>query len=103
MKKQINKRHAKSLHFADLLMMGMSGNSPLNTLMQRAYVYALWESVVGKTTSKYTKTIYLKNKKLFIELSSSTARNEILMLRKDIVARINEKAKMELVQELFLR
>ncbi|MGL4908397.1 MAG: DUF721 domain-containing protein [Bacteroidales bacterium] len=103
MKKQPQQRIAKSMQFSDLMMMGMSSQSSLSVLMQRAYIYSLWEGVVGQSVSKCTQSIFYKDKKLFIELSSSVARNELLMLRKDIIQRINEKAKMELISELFLR
>ncbi len=62
-----------------------------------------WEEMMGKTISKRTKNIYFKNSVLYIELESSTLRNEMLMAKTKIMEMINEKAGRELVKDVVLK
>jgi predicted nucleic acid-binding Zn ribbon protein len=73
------------------------------SLLRRIYVFGLWEDVVGKSVATRTEQLFLKDKKLFVTLSSSVARNELFMLRNDIMQRINARAKTQLVNEIILR
>ncbi len=102
MKKQ-PQRHASTMSLGALVMEAIRGTNRENSMLRRAYVLGLWEEVVGKTMAQRTQQIFLKDKKLFVELNSSVARSELFMLRSDIIRRINEKAQTELVQELILK
>ncbi|MDR2937786.1 MAG: DUF721 domain-containing protein [Prevotellaceae bacterium] len=103
MKKHEPQRQAATMTVGDLVLHAMRSTDRDSAMLRRAYVLGLWEDVVGKTMASRTTQIFLKDKKLFVELSSSVARSELLMLRSDIVRCINEKAKTEVVQELILR
>jgi predicted nucleic acid-binding Zn ribbon protein len=62
-----------------------------------------WEELMGKTISRATKKIYIKEGKLFIVISSSVIRNELYMLKQEIVKKLNEKAGEDIITELILR
>jgi len=62
-----------------------------------------WEELMGKTISRATKKIYIKDGKLFVVISSSVIRNEIHMLKQEIVKKLNEKAGEDIITELILR
>jgi predicted nucleic acid-binding Zn ribbon protein len=62
-----------------------------------------WEELMGKTISRATKKIYIKEGKLFIVISSSVIRNELYMLKQEIVRKLNEKAGEDIITELVLR
>lgn len=62
-----------------------------------------WESLVGKMISNKTKKIYIKDKKLFVYLNSSIARNELSMVRDDLVKRLNEQAGGEIIEDIVLK
>jgi predicted nucleic acid-binding Zn ribbon protein len=62
-----------------------------------------WEELMGKTISRATKKIYIKDGKLFIVISSSVIRNELYMLKQEIVKKLNEKAGDDIITELVLR
>jgi predicted nucleic acid-binding Zn ribbon protein len=61
-----------------------------------------WEEIVGKAISSRTKNIYIKDQILFVRLDSSVVRNELLMLRESIKARLNEKAGSQVIKEIVL-
>lgn len=62
-----------------------------------------WEETVGKAIASRTSKIYIRDKVLFVHLSSSVVRSELLMLRQALVDKINEKAGTEVIKEIVLR
>lgn len=62
-----------------------------------------WEELMGKTISRATKKIYIKDGKLFVVISSSVIRNELYMLKQEIVKKLNEKVGEDIITELVLR
>jgi predicted nucleic acid-binding Zn ribbon protein len=62
-----------------------------------------WEEIVGKAISSRTTKIYIKNHILFVHLNSSVVRNELLMLREALKAKLNEKAGSEIIKDIVLR
>ena len=62
-----------------------------------------WEETVGKAIASRTTKIYIKDQVLYVYLSSSVVRNELLMLRQALRAKLNEKAGAEVVREIVLK
>jgi len=62
-----------------------------------------WEELLGKTIARYTKNVSLKNKVLFVEISSSVVKNELFMMRDEIRRKLNERAGEELVSTIIFR
>jgi predicted nucleic acid-binding Zn ribbon protein len=62
-----------------------------------------WEEIVGKAISSRTTKIYVKEHILYIHLSSSVVRNELLMLREALKNKLNEKAGTEIIKDIVLR
>ncbi|KPK86829.1 MAG: hypothetical protein AMS27_04155 [Bacteroides sp. SM23_62_1] len=62
-----------------------------------------WEEMVGRTINRSTKKIYIRERKLFVVLSSSVVRNELHMLKEEIVRKLNEKIGEEIITELVLK
>jgi len=62
-----------------------------------------WEEIVGKVVSSKTSRIYIKDKILYVHLSSSVVRNELLMLRQTLKEKLNERAGMEVIRDIVLK
>ena len=62
-----------------------------------------WESVVGKMISNKTNKLFIKDKKLFVYLNSSIARNELSMIKDDLVTRLNQQAGEEVIEDIVLK
>jgi hypothetical protein len=91
------------MSLGDILLASMRRNTREASMLRRAYILGLWEDVAGKSIAVRTQQLFLKDKKLIVEFSSSAARSEALMLRSEIVRRINEQAQEQIVSELILR
>lgn len=62
-----------------------------------------WSSLLGKSVAKATKELYIKDRKLFVHLYSSVVRQELSMIKQDLIIRLNEEAGMEAIEDIILR
>lgn len=62
-----------------------------------------WETVMGKTITRYTKNLSIRNETLFVETTSPVVRNELLMMKEEIRVRLNEVVGAELVKMIVFR
>ena len=57
--------------------------------------------LVGKAVANRTKELFIRDKKLFLRIESSVIKNELLMMREQIIQKINERAKSVIVEEII--
>jgi predicted nucleic acid-binding Zn ribbon protein len=62
-----------------------------------------WEETVGKAISSRTTKIYIRDHILYVHLSSSVVRNELLMLREQLMEKLNQKAGSDVIKAIVLR
>lgn len=77
-----------------------------NNLKQSYSEYKIiknWSLILGKTVDKATKSIYIKDRKLFVKLQSSVLKNELSMMKGDIIKRLNEEAGNEAIVDIIFR
>ncbi len=75
----------------------------IDTKIKEVQLIKSWEKVVGKTVAKYTSKIYIKDKKLFINLNSSVVRNELFMIKDAILDALNKEAGETIIEEIIIR
>jgi predicted nucleic acid-binding Zn ribbon protein len=64
-------------------------------------VTAYWPELVGKSVANRTKELFIHDKKMFLRIESSVIKNELMLMRSQIIAKINDKAKEVLVEEII--
>ena len=64
-------------------------------------VIANWPQLVGKPVANRTKELFIHDKKLFLRIESSVIKNELLLMRTQIIDKINEDAKAALIEEII--
>jgi len=62
-----------------------------------------WESLMGRTVAVRTKQIYIRNRILYVQVTSSVLKNELLMMRQNIIDRLNEDAGEKLIDQMVIR
>jgi predicted nucleic acid-binding Zn ribbon protein len=62
-----------------------------------------WEGTVGKAIASRTSRVYIKNGILYVHLSSSIVRNELMMIREALREKLNERAGAEVIREIVLK
>jgi predicted nucleic acid-binding Zn ribbon protein len=64
-------------------------------------VIASWPEIVGKPVANRTKELFIHDKKLFLRIESSVIKNELMMMRTQIINKINDEAKGILIEEII--
>ena len=64
-------------------------------------VIANWPQLVGKPVANRTKELFIHDKKLFLRIESSVIKNELMLMRTQIINKINEEANAVLVEEII--
>lgn len=62
----------------------------LETPLNEYRLVDAWKDVVGGTITRYTTNLYIKNQTLYVQLSSSVLRQELMMGRELLVRNLNE-------------
>lgn len=70
--------------------------------LKETRIIAAWPEVLGPL-AKPTDQLYVKNKVLFANLSSSVIRNELSMMRSSLIRSLNEKAGEEVITDIVFR
>ena len=78
-------------------------NSGLKHKLNKARVINYWEELMGKAVARRTTSIYIKNKTLFVSFNSSVVKNEIMMMRQQIVDALNKKVGEKIIDNLVIK
>lgn len=64
-------------------------------------IKASWPQLVGKSVANRTKEIYIHDKKLFLRIESSVIKNELVLMRSQIIEKINNETKSVLIEDII--
>jgi len=96
-------RRSETQHFGSILQQYLNAIDIHGKLKEIRLIDA-WPNVVGNMIAKKTNKLLIKKRVLFAYMSSSVAKNELLMLDpKGIVKALNEKAGAELIDDIVIR
>ena len=62
-----------------------------------------WRDLLGISISKKTKSLYIRDRKLFVSLNSSVVRNELSLMKETLIQRLNEAAGMKVIDDIVLK
>ena len=62
-----------------------------------------WPLVLGANIVQYTSELYIKNKVLFVSLSSSVLRHDLFLSRSEIKNSLNKQVGEEVIVEIIFR
>ncbi len=95
-----NKRESKPQTFEDVVNKLMRAYS-LDKKMKEYDILSKWEEMVGKGVSLRTTSLRIRDKVLYVELNSSTVRNELQHAKSLIILRVNQEAGKELINDIY--
>ncbi|MCU0391542.1 MAG: DUF721 domain-containing protein [Thermoflexibacter sp.] len=73
----------------------------LKNRYQKAGVVVSWAELMGEPIARYSQRVFIKDKTLFVEITSAPLKNELLMSKSQIIKIINQHANAELVEEVI--
>jgi predicted nucleic acid-binding Zn ribbon protein len=65
------------------------------------HIVASWSRIMGPAIANRTSKIFIKNKKLYVQLNSAPLKSELSMSRAKIVEILNKDLKEELLEEVI--
>ena len=71
--------------------------------IKQGEVLDAWSRIVGPQIASVTTAEKMSGGKLFVRVARSTWRNELVFLKKEIVARINKTVEREIVDDIIFR
>ncbi len=78
-------------------------NSKLKQGIQAMQIEEVWETIMGKTVSKYTDKIQIIGSTLFVTTSVAPLKNELLYQKEKIIERVNEALGGKVIKEVVIR
>jgi len=75
----------------------------LETPLNEHRLIQAWDKVLGPSVARYTKELRIYNQVLFVTVSSAALRNELMMRRTELVARLNAQAGAQVITQIVLR
>lgn len=62
---------------------------------------AAWPEMMGSAVANRTKEMFIRDRKLFIRIESSVIKNEMVMIRSQILEKMNERAGSKVLDEII--
>ena len=72
----------------------------LRNKFDQSYVVAHWEKIMGSAIGSRTKTVYIRDRTLFLQIESAPLRNELVRAKSKIIELINREMNSNLVDEV---
>ena len=66
-------------------------------------VLRAWGEILGPMVAQYTCNIYVKDKVLYVSLTSSVLRNELVLCRERLVKSLNDYVGSTVIQNIIIR
>lgn len=66
-------------------------------------IVSSWEKIMGKSISRHTTDISVKNGKLLVKLDSAALRHELTFAKGKIIELVNEYASKEVIKTVEIR
>ena len=75
----------------------------LETPLNEHRLIQAWGTVLGPAVSRYTKELRIYNQVLFVTITSAALRNELMMRRAELTARLNSEVGAQVITQIVLR
>ena len=75
----------------------------LETPLNEYRLIQAWSQVLGSAVQMYTKELKIYNQVLFVKVTSSVLRQELLINRKSLVKRLNDHVKAQVITDIVIR
>lgn len=87
---------------SDILKDFFQENPAVEEKLAESRLINSWESILGSTVLRYTENLYIKNKTLYVRISSAILRNELSLCRSDLIRKLNDAAGMDVINNMII-
>jgi predicted nucleic acid-binding Zn ribbon protein len=75
----------------------------LNQKFDETYLVVYWEKIMGPTIAKRTTSLFVKNKVLFVTVSSAPLRQELQHSKEEILRLLAQEVGTGVIEEIVVR
>lgn len=75
----------------------------LQSKIDETTLIASWKEVLGPSINSYTRDLYIKNKVLYVSLTSSALRNELMLMRSRLIKELNDVVGTAVIEDIKFR
>lgn len=95
----MNRKHAQTIPLREALEAFL--NLPrFDRVKEAVRIDEAWRKIAGRTILKYTLRTEFENQILKVYVSSSVARNDLVMMQGDLQRKLNAQLKEDIVKEI---
>lgn len=95
-------RRNNAEHIGDVIRFFLRQQGLESPLNEYRLVQA-WNDVVGSAMARYTENLYIKNQTLYVHLTSSVLRQELMMARELLVKNLNQQVGAQVIVNIVFR
>lgn len=95
-------RRNNAEHIGDVIRFFLRQQGLESPLNEYRLVQA-WNDVVGPAMARYTENLYIKNQTLYVHLTSSVLRQELMMARELLVKNLNQQVGAQVIVNIVFR
>ncbi len=95
-------RRSETIKLSDLIKQTISDNK-LEDGIDKVRVKTIWKEVAGVHISNATTDISVNKSSLFISINSSIIRSEVMLIRSELIRRINRELGRRFITEIIVR
>lgn len=96
------KKMGKAQKMSEILLDIMKENNMGRQMLEHRAI-DLWKIVTGPTVVRATRTIYIKNGVMFVELNSPVIRTELIYSKSKVLENINSAVGQDIIQDIVFR
>ena len=83
----------------DLVLRNLRAQGLETPLLQKRLIDS-WPEVAGSLVASYTQNLYIRNQTLFVHLTSPARRADLMMMRKDLVNKLNAHVGSQVIADI---
>ena len=83
----------------DLILRNLRAQGLETPLLQKRLMDS-WEEVAGQMVAGYTQNLSIRNQTLFVHLTSPALRSDLMMMRSELVKKLNAHVGSQVIAEI---
>ena len=93
-------RRTNTQTIKEALDLFLEENSMLTDKLAETRLVNSWSKILGSLTERYTTNLYVRKRVLYVNLSSSVLKSELMMCREKLISRLNEEAGKDVIEDI---
>lgn len=96
-------KRTNSQSIGEVIREFMSQHPGLQEKILEIRIERAWREVLGPMVAQYTRNTYIKDKVLYVSLTSAVLRSELVLCRDRLVKSLNNYAGAEVLKDIVIR